>query len=228
MDTYKFSLPEGSDLKLRTYGAEAHLIVTYEGCDIFTGAILILGEKLAIRKGVLGNTLVVNTPDPLNTYNWANSIRRGIREHNEQKERRAERERRDAELRESLKHLEGMQINPTTRNMIAEHAQRSYDDTVRRMREAEIRQNTWYNGAIHSSPGVGIRDFVVREDSLISPNQMIAIDPNASVGVLTSGVVNVNGDRYVINNGRGYRASDGQPVEIVHSGSAITINSLGE
>ncbi len=222
MHIYKFSLPEGSDLKPYFYGAEAQISVTYRGTDLITLGMFILGEKMSLRRGVLGTTLVVNSPQPTLCYDHTTRIRRAISEHSV----------RYDELTENLSHFERMPINPTTRNMIQAQARSSFDQTRERMRQitertlpietswAEGIHNQYYDGLVRE---MGIN---VRVDENLRPNEMAVISTTPSMPIFTQGVVNIGGNQYTINSNGYASLSTGEQVRIAPNGSIINIHGI--
>lgn len=124
MDIYKFSLPEGCDLKLRTAQAQANLVLMYKGTNLYTMASFILGEKVSLRRGILGSAIVVSSPDPFYYYDQTKKIRNLIANYSTGYE----------ELNVNLRHFEGMPINPMTTEMIRSQAQQTFRQTAERMR----------------------------------------------------------------------------------------------
>lgn len=220
MHIYKFSLPEGTELKINYYGAEAQIRVTYRDLLIDLLGVLILGEKTVVRRGVLGTSFVVSSPEPGYRCDLTSKIRRFIRSYDEG----------HGQLRENLRHLEGMPINPTTMNLINEQSRRVFDETRERLRRTaerhrpveteyteqlfrrsqEALHNQAYDGLVRE---IGINPAItIRADENLRPNEM---------AVFTQGVVNIGGNQYTIN-GRGYASiRTEEQVRIAPNGSIL-------
>jgi hypothetical protein len=232
MHIYKFSLPEGSDLKVNYYGAEAQIRVMYKDQLVALLGVLILGEKTIIRRGVMGTSFVVSCPEPGYRCDLTSRIRRHIKEYDEGY----------GQLGENLKHLEGMRINPTTMHMINEQARQVYDQTRERMSRAaeQIRpmEQAWAEQvlgrsreALHSQSydqlvnGLGI---TIRADENIRPEEMIVTtSPSvATMAMATSGLTNIGGNNYTINRDGYARLVTGEPIRIAPNNGIVHIHGI--
>lgn len=128
MHIYKFSLPEGCDLSLQIERARAHVRVTYKGEFLHPVDSFILGQKISLRRGILGTSFVVDNPAPVRVFDLVSTIKDSISLYNSVY----------GDLNRNLKHLEGMPINPATMDMIRAQAQQ----TVRQTTERMLRENT--------------------------------------------------------------------------------------
>lgn len=228
MNVFTFSLPEGCDLKLVSYGASASVNATYKGREFMHLATTILGEKISVRRKVRGVSFVVSSPDPVNHYDLTMVIRRKV----------AEEESGIGQLRENLRHFEFSPINSTTMNMIQEQARNSFDQTRERMRRMaenvrpmeavwteqvfgrsrEAIHNQTYDSILRDIPA-GIAGISVRVDENLGPNEIAFFQPTASV--LTSGVVNIGENRYAINGNGLANMSTGGSVRIAPNGNIL-------
>ena len=236
MHIYKFSLPDGSDLKVNYYGAEAQIRVTYKDQLVALLGVLILGEKTIIRRGVMGTSFVVSSPEPGYRGDLTSRIRRHIKEYDEGY----------GQLRENLKHLEGMRINPTTMHMINEQARQVYDQTRERMsRVAEqIRpmEQAWaeqVSGLFQEGLQAQAYEYLVREsginpaitvrvDENIRPDEMIVTtSPSlATMAMSTSGLANIGGNSYTINRDGYARLVTGEPIRIAPNNGIVHIHGI--
>lgn len=228
MNVFTFSLPEGCDLKLVSYGASASVNATYKGREFMHLATTILGEKISVRRKVRGVSFVVNSPDPVNHYDLTYVIRRKV----------AEEESGIGQLRENLKHLEGMPINPATMHLIQEQARNSFDQTRERMRrmaeyvrpvEAAWTEQMFRPSreAIHNQSNdllasdLGIS---VRIDENLGPNEMVFVRPSMSVS--TRGSVRIGENRYTINPNGLATMDSGEQVRIAPNGDILNIHGI--
>lgn len=206
MNIYKFSLPEGSDLKLSTYGSESYVSVTYRGQQLLTLGEFILGEAITVRRGILGSSFVVSSPDPVVHLEMTDRIRRRIQDSFTLYD----------ELTNNLKHLEGFPTNGNTMSAIRQQAQTAFDRTRERMRSQRT-QEMFYAEAVEAS-----RDRILG----INPYEM-TYTPQA-MAMLTRGTIRIDGRTYVVNGGETFRADTGDQVLINEHGYAVNINSVGE
>lgn len=212
MNIYKFSLSEGCDLKLSTYGAESYVGVTYRGQQLLTLGEFILGEAITVRRGILGSSFVVSSPDPVTHIDLVDRIRRRVRENSTTYE----------DLANNLKHLEGFSVNETTGYMIRQQAQMAFDRTRERMR-SERTQAMYYQEAVEASRH---RIHGTLVDTSPWSDEM-AFTPQA-MPLPTRGVIRVGGRDYVVHSGTVYREDTGGQVQINEHGYAVNINSVGE
>lgn len=235
MHIYKFSLPEGTELKVNYYGAEAQIRVAYRDQLIDLLGVLILGEKTVVRRGVLGASFVVSSPEPGYRCDLTSKIRRFIRSYDEG----------HGQLRENLRHLEGMPINPTTMNMINEQARQAYDQTRERMSRAaeQVRpmEHAWTEQvfgrsreALHNQSydqlvrDLGINPAItIRADENIRPDEMFVIPPSlATMSMSANGLVNIGGNNFTVDRNGYARMVTGEPIRIAPNNGIINIHGI--
>lgn len=233
MNVFTFSLPEGCDLKLVSYGASASVNATYKGREFMHLATTILGEKISVRRKVRGVSFVVNSPDPVNHYDLTYVIRRKV----------AEEESGLGQLRENLKHLEGMPINPATMHMIQEQARNSFDQTRERMRRMaenirpvemaytehlfrpsrEALHNQSYDHLLQDIPAINPA-ISVRIDENLGHNEIAFFQPATSV--ITRVVVNIGGNQYHVNENGLVDMRGGGEVRVTQNGDILNIHGI--